>query len=121
MSGLYYQKVIAFMTSKNLIFLEDLKWYNDLKMNDIKMGTPAFELLRSIYDIANISIKLNYLKHHRKLCVYFENGDTAQRIRVFEEELHPSGAYQWTPEIKKLFERYDNEMNTQGESRNGNN
>ena len=109
------------MKSKTLIFLEDLKWYNDLKMNDIKMGTPAFELLQSIYDIANIAIKLTHLKHHRKLCVYFENGDTAQRIRVFEEELHSSGAYQWTPEIKKLFERYDNEMITQGESRNGNN
>lgn len=79
--------------------LDDLKWFAKAKENDIKVGTPAFNLLIEFYKQATLAHRFDDPRSVRNLFVYSETDSEASRIRVFKPEIQKGNLLEWTDEF----------------------
>ena len=86
--------------------LDDLKWFAKAKENDIKVGTPAFNLLIEVYRQATLSHRFDNPKSVKGLFVYSETDFGASRIRVFKPEIQKGNLLEWTNEFVALADKH---------------
>lgn len=82
--------------------LDDLKWFAKSKENDIKVGTPAFNLLIEVYKQATLAHRFDNPKSVRNLFIYNETDSGASRIRVFKPEIQKGNLLEWTDEFAAI-------------------
>lgn len=102
----WYSGGSAMIENKYIQYLDDLKWFVKAKEHDIKVGTPAFNLLIEFYKQATQAHRLDNPESVRGLFIYSETVFGASRIRVFKPEIQKGNLLEWTGEFAAIADRY---------------